>query len=98
EGAGLDLVTQDLGQQVGGVDQSFLGALTHAGADFVHHRAQHEPAGQTDEKEVDKEDAYAQRHGKSLSRFLARSYSRARDGSGSVLHSGRWRAIWRAGS
>src|SRR5690606_35654430 len=66
EGAGLDLVTQDLGQQVGGVDQSFLGALTHAGADFVHHRAQHEPAGQTDKEEVDQEYAHTERHGSGL--------------------------------
>ncbi|MCY1365098.1 hypothetical protein D9M69_519310 [compost metagenome] len=62
QGAGLDVVAQQLGEQVGGVDQGFLGRLAHARADLVHHRAQHEPAGEADEQEVDQEDAYAERH------------------------------------
>ncbi|MCY1514982.1 hypothetical protein D9M68_495550 [compost metagenome] len=62
QGAGAHLVTEDFGQQVGGVHQGLFGGLAHAGADLLHHRAEHEPAGQADEEEVDQEDANAQRH------------------------------------
>jgi hypothetical protein len=62
QGAVLHVVAEDFRQQVGGVHQGFLGGLAHAGADFVHHRAEHEVAGQPDEQEVHQEDAHAQRH------------------------------------
>ncbi|SST08579.1 Uncharacterised protein [Acinetobacter baumannii] len=62
QGAVLHVLAEDLGEQVGGVHQGFLGGLAHAGAHFVHHRAQHEVAGETDEQEVDQEDPNAERH------------------------------------
>ena len=60
EGAGLEVVAQDLGHQVGGVDQGFFGGLAHAGADFLHHGVEHEVTGQADKQRVDQENPQPQ--------------------------------------
>ncbi|MNL18332.1 hypothetical protein D3C87_1394740 [compost metagenome] len=62
EGAGLEVITQNLGHQVGSVDQGFFGGLAHAGADFLHDRAEHEVTGQADKQHIDQEDPDPQRH------------------------------------
>ncbi|MCY1415698.1 hypothetical protein D9M71_311910 [compost metagenome] len=62
ESAGLEIVAQDLGHQVGGIDQGFFGGLAHAGADLLHDRVEHKVAGQADEQCVDQENPDSQRH------------------------------------
>ncbi|MNQ64822.1 hypothetical protein D3C85_792590 [compost metagenome] len=62
EAAGLEVVAQDLGHQVGGIDQGFFGGLAHAGADLLHDRVEHKVAGQADEQCVDQENPDSQRH------------------------------------
>ncbi|MCY1240925.1 hypothetical protein D9M72_537990 [compost metagenome] len=62
QGAVLQVVAKDFRQQVGCIDQGFFGGLAHAGADLVHHRAEHEITGKPDEQEIDQEDADAERH------------------------------------
>ena len=73
EGAVAHRVAEDLGQQVGGVHQGFLGGLAHTGADLVHDGAEHEVTGQADEEEVDQEDSDAQWHGRSSGRGRAQA-------------------------
>ena len=62
EGAGLEVVAQDFGHQVGGVHQGFFGGLAHAGADFLHHGAEHKVAGQADKQRIHQEDPDAEGH------------------------------------
>ncbi|MCY1436189.1 hypothetical protein D9M71_523050 [compost metagenome] len=62
QGAGLDVIVQDLGQQVGGVYQCFFGGLAHHRADLFTHRVEQKVARQPDEQEVHQEDPDAQAH------------------------------------
>ncbi|MNH04871.1 hypothetical protein D3C79_641770 [compost metagenome] len=62
KGAGLDVIVQDLGQQVGSVYQGFLGRLAYHGANLLAHRIEQEVTRQADEQEVHQKDPNAQAH------------------------------------
>lgn len=62
EGAIPDVIAQDFSQQVGRIHQGFFGRLAHAGAYFLHHRIEHEVAGQADEQRIHQENPQPQAH------------------------------------
>ncbi|MNP51915.1 hypothetical protein D3C76_1462700 [compost metagenome] len=60
--AGLDVIAQDLGQQVGRVDQGFLGGLAHHRANLFAHGIEQEITRQPHEQEIHQEDPDPQAH------------------------------------